>query len=246
MCTSPYDDSFMQFIVTNGIANLMNTPGFHAFEYLRQDIDSEFPAATDGIGYSSLVNTGSGGGSIVSEYLSSDGMTALLTANGVTMSARWIAGAPTSGSANEIVVNGGHWQISFAGYAPDMPPPYPAPAPPGGGAPATDGDLSIAPMNAVNANMEILFLSNTLHNLLNQNGGHLQITFTGKDGTIQHYNVEDLVNALDHYRIFWITETLRRSVAALVRLCKLQLAGKRTSIRRSWPDTCRFQAGCNI
>jgi hypothetical protein len=189
--SAPLDGFFVEMFGWMPAVQAM--PDVHYWDYLTQDVDSEFLMTA----YSptELIAMFSGGNATMVATGDSHG-TVQFTVNGVTVYGEWHQADGTSTGPDDIVVNGGHWHFTYAGLDANgnlLPPP---PPPPAGTTPTP------APVDpVVAAEQERQNLSTQLHTLLNQHGGHMTISFPGPNGTTESFDLAEFLHILDNYSL---------------------------------------------
>jgi hypothetical protein len=187
--SSPLNTAFIGMF--GWMAGVVDIPGHNYYDYLTQGADPELFSlvAYDAANFFANFSHGT-----VAAQTMSNGLVAM-TLNGITVYGEWHQGNSSPTGPDDIVVNGGHWHFIYTGWDPSHyegqpPPPIPATEP-----------VIANPENAeVLAELERQSLSTRLHQYLDEHGGHATVTFHGPNGD-ETFQLEDLVNIIDHYRI---------------------------------------------
>jgi hypothetical protein len=193
--SSPLNTAFIGMF--GWMAGVVDIPGHNYYDYLTQGADPELFSlvAYDAANFFADFSHGH-----VAAQTMSNGLVAM-TLNGITVYGEWHQGNSSPTGPDDIVVNGGHWHFIYTGWDPSH---YEGQPPPP--IPATEPVIANAENAESLAEMERQSLSTRLRQYLDEHGGHATITFHGPNGD-ETFQLEDLVNIIDHYRIVATNQT---------------------------------------
>jgi len=181
------------------LTTVQNNPDAHYFDYLTNDFDPEFLLSMAGtIGFNATFGEGS-----LRAALMSDHSTVGISLNGLTFYGTYHSGAPVHYEDKDIVVTAGYWSFTFSdgGLTPlsNLGPSPPPPIPPHAWDPSATLAAATADPGGL-ATQEILSLRARLHQILDQNGGHLLVSYNTPDG-VKQFALEEYVAVLDQYHV---------------------------------------------